>query len=119
MSVYEKLRSLAIDLPGVPRPRAEYMQFVRSGHHVFLSGHIAKRGDEPWPGKLGVDMTTEQGKAAARGVAIELLGTLHAATGDLDGIARIVKLVVLVNSSPTYSDQHIVANGASGLLKEV
>lgn len=119
MSVYEKLRALSISLPQLTPPVAAYVPFVRSGNQLFLSGHIAKQDGKPWRGQLGTDVTTEQGKAAARGIAIDLIGTLHAAAGDLDEIARIVKLMVLVNSSPTYTEQHIVANGASELFKEV
>jgi enamine deaminase RidA (YjgF/YER057c/UK114 family) len=119
MSVYEKLRALSISLPQLTPPVAAYVPFVRSGNQLFLSGHIAKQDGKPWRGQLGTDVTTEQGKAAARGIAIDLIGTLHAAAGDLDKIARIVKLMVLVNSSPTYTEQHIVANGASELFKEV
>jgi enamine deaminase RidA (YjgF/YER057c/UK114 family) len=119
MSVYEKLRALSISLPQVTPPVAAFVPFVRSGKQLFLSGHIARKDGQPWRGQLGVDVTTEQGKAAARGIAIDLLGTLHAAAGDLDKIARIVKLLVLVNSSPAYTEQHLVANGASELFKEV
>jgi enamine deaminase RidA (YjgF/YER057c/UK114 family) len=119
MSVYEKLRALSISLPQLTPPVAAYVPFVRSGNQLFLSGHIAKQDGKPWRGQLGTDVTTEQGKAAARGIAIDLIGTLHAAAGDLDEIARIVKLMVLVNSGPTYTEQHIVANGASELFKEV
>jgi enamine deaminase RidA (YjgF/YER057c/UK114 family) len=119
MSVYEKLRALSISLPQVSPPAAAYVPFVRSGNQVFLSGHIAKKDGQPWRGQLGTNVTTEEGKAAARGIAIDLLGTLHAAVGDLNKVARIVKLMVLVNSNPTYTEQHIVANGASELLKEV
>jgi enamine deaminase RidA (YjgF/YER057c/UK114 family) len=119
MSVYEKLRALSISLPQLTPPVAAYVPFVRSGNQLFLSGHIAKQDGKPWRGQLGTDVTTEQGKAAARGIAIDLIGTLHAAAGDLNKIARIVKLMVLVNSSPAYTEQHVVANGASELFKEV
>jgi len=98
---------------------AAFVPFVRTGDHVFLSGHIAKRDGKPWRGQLGADITTEQGKEAARSIAVDLMGTLHAATGDLNRVKRIVKLLVLVNSVPTYTEQHLVANGASELLKEV
>jgi len=119
MSVYEKLRALSISLPQVTPPVAAYVPFVRSGKQLFLSGHIAKKDGQPWRGQLGTNVTTEQGKAAARGIAIDLMGTLHAAVGDLDQVARVVKLLVLVNSSSTYTEQHLVANGASELFKEV
>jgi enamine deaminase RidA (YjgF/YER057c/UK114 family) len=119
MSVYEKLKALNITLPEVEPPVAAFVPFVRTGNLVFVSGHIAKKDGKPWTGKLGAELTTEQGKQAARGIAIELMGTLRAAAGDLEKIKRIVKLLVLVNSVPTYTEQHLVANGASELFVEV
>jgi enamine deaminase RidA (YjgF/YER057c/UK114 family)/uncharacterized damage-inducible protein DinB len=119
MSVYEKLKSLAITLPGVTPPVAAFVPFLRSGNLIFISGHIAKKDGKPWTGQLGADISTADGKEAARGIAIDLLGALEAATGNLDSIRRIVKLLVLVNSTPTFNEQHLVANGASELLAEV
>ena len=119
MPVYEKLNALKIQLPEVTPPVAAFLPFVRVGSLVFVSGHIAKKNGTPWVGQLGVNVTTEQGKQAAREVAIDLIGTLNAAVGDLNRIRRIVKLLVLVNSSPAFTDQHLVANGASELLVEV
>ena len=119
MSVYAKLNQLAIALPEVTAPAAAFAPFVRSGELLFVSGHIAKRDGKPWVGQLGVGLSTEDGKRAARAVAIDLLATLHAATGDLDSVRRIVKLLVLVNSSPAFTEQHLVANGASELFEEV
>ena len=119
MSVYDKLNSMGISLPPVAPPAAAFLPFVRVGNLLFVSGHIAKKDGQPWTGKLGADLTTAEGKNAARDVAIQLMGTLHAATGDLSQIARIVKLLVLVNSAPTFAEQHLVANGASELLGEI
>lgn len=119
MSVYEKLTALKIQLPDVTPPVAAFLPFVRTGNLVFLSGHIAKANGKPWVGQLGVNVTTEQGKEAARGVAIDLIGTLNAAVGNLNQVKRIVKLLVLVNSSPAFTEQHLVANGASELFVEV
>ena len=120
MSVMQKLKELGIDLPPVAIPAAAYLPFVRSGNLVFLSGHIAKQGGKPWVGQLGTDMTTEQGKAAARAVAIDLMGTLDAALdGDLERVVRIVKLTSLVNSTGTYTEHHLVTNGASELIGQV
>src|SRR5579872_5320708 len=101
-SIYDRLRELSISLPAMAAPAAAYVPFVRSGRQLFLSGHIAKRDGKPWKGQLGPDLTTQEGKLAARSVAIDLLGTLQVATGDLNRIARIVKLMVLVNSVPTF-----------------
>lgn len=119
MSVYDKLKDLGISLPPVATPAAAYVPFVQSGNQIFLSGHIARQDGKPWAGQLGKDTSTEQGQAAARAIAVDLLGTLHAATGDLNRVRRIVKLMVLVNSSAQYTEQHLVANGASELLSEV
>jgi enamine deaminase RidA (YjgF/YER057c/UK114 family) len=118
-SVYERLRELGITLPPLAVPAAAYVPFVRSGNLVFLSGHIARRDGKPWVGQLGADIDTETGKAAARAVAIDLLGTLHAAIGDLNQVERIVKVMSLVNSTPTFTEQHLVTNGCSELLGAV
>jgi enamine deaminase RidA (YjgF/YER057c/UK114 family) len=119
LSVYEKLDALHITLPDPTPPVAAFVPFLRSGNLLFLSGHIAKTNGKPWVGQLGANLTTAQGKEAARAVAIDLMGTLHAAAGDLNQIKRIVKLMVLVNSTPAFTEQHLVANGASELFAEV
>lgn len=119
MSVYDNLKSLNITLPQVSPPAAAYVPFVRTGNLVFVSGHIAKKDGKPWTGQLGTDFTTAQGKEAARTVAIDLMGTLQAAVGDLNQVKRIVKLMILVNSAPTFTEHHLVANGASELFGEV
>ena len=119
MSVYDRLSALQITLPPVAVPAAAYVPFVRSGKLVFLSGHIAKQDGKPWVGQLGKNIDTDTGRAAARAIAIDLLGTLHAAVGDLNKVARIVKLMSLVNSTPDYTEQHLVTNGASELIAEV
>ncbi len=119
MSVYDKLQALGITLPPVAVPAAAYVPFVRTGNLVFISGHIAKREGKAWVGQLGLTMATEEGKAAARAIAIDLMGTLHAAVGDLNKIVRIVKVMSLVNSTPTYTEQHLVTNGASELFGQI
>jgi enamine deaminase RidA (YjgF/YER057c/UK114 family) len=119
MSVYDKLSSLGITLPPVAAPAAAYVPFVRTGNLVFLSGHIAKKDGKVWTGQLGANISTEEGKQAARAIAIDLLGTLHVAVGDLNKITRIVKVMSLVNSVGTFTEQHLVTNGASELFAEV
>jgi enamine deaminase RidA (YjgF/YER057c/UK114 family) len=119
MSIQERLTQLGITLPPVSTPAAAYVPFVRSGTLVFLSGHIAKRDGKAWVGQLGRDLSTEEGKAAARAVAIDLLGTLAAAAGGLEQVVRIVKLVSLVNSTADFTEHHLVTNGCSELLVEV
>ena len=119
MSVYDKLAELHITLPPVAIPAAAYVPFVQTGNLVFLSGHVAKKDGKPWVGQLGKNMTTDEAKLAARGIAIDLLGTLHAAVGDLNRVTRIVKLMSLVNSTGDFTEQHLVTNGASELIGEV
>jgi len=119
MNIYDTLTSLGITLPSVAIPAAAYVPFVQTGNLVFLSGHIARKDGKPWVGQLGKTMATEEGKAAARAIAIDLMGTLHAAVGDLNRIKRIVKLMSLVNSTADFTEQHLVTNGASELLGQV
>jgi enamine deaminase RidA (YjgF/YER057c/UK114 family) len=119
MSVAARLQALGITLPPLAVPAAAYVPFVQTGHLVFLSGHIAKKDGKPWVGQLGLTVGTEEGQAAARAIAIDLLGTLQAAVGDLDRVTRIVKVMSLVNSTPTFTEQHLVTNGCSELLGQV
>jgi enamine deaminase RidA (YjgF/YER057c/UK114 family) len=120
MSINDRLRALSITLPPLAVPAAAYVPFVQTGQLVFISGHIAKRDGKAWVGQLGVNMTTEDAKLAARSVAVDLMGTLQAACGgDLNRVKRIVKVLSLVNSAPTYTEQHLVTNGCSELLGEV
>ena len=119
MSIYAKLTQLGITLPPVAAPAAAYVPFVQTGNLVFLSGHIAKKDGKVWAGQFGKNMSTEEGKAAARAVAIDLMGTLHAAVGDLNKVVRLVKVLGLVNSAPTFTEHHLVINGASELFGQV
>ena len=123
MSIYQTLQALNIQLPPVATPAAAYVPFVQTGNLVFISGHIAKREGKAWTGQLGRTMSTEEGRQAAHAVAIDLLGTLHAACQaagvDLNRVKRIVKVVSLVNSSPDFTEHHLVTNGCSELLGKV
>ena len=119
MTPQERLQSMGIALPPVAVPAAAYVPFVRSGNLVFISGHIARKDGKPWVGQLGLNTTTEEGKLAARAVAIDLMGTLQAAVGDLARVQRIVKVLSLVNSAPTFTEHHLVTNGCSELLGAV
>ena len=118
-AIQAKLAELGITLPPVATPAAAYLPFMRTGNLVFLSGHIAKKDGKPWVGQLGLPTTTEEGKAAARAIAIDLMGTLHAAVGDLNKVKRIVKVMSLVNSTGDFTEQHLVTNGASELFGQV
>ena len=119
MSIAQRLQDLGISLPPVSVPAAAYVPYARSGNQVYLAGHIAKRNGQVWTGQLGKNLSTAEGKEAARAVAIDLLGTLQAAAGGLDNVVRIVKVMALVNSTPDFTEQHLVANGCSELLAEV
>ena len=118
-SIYDRLTDLGVVLPPLAIPAGAYVPFVRSGKLVFLSGHIAKREGKAWVGQFGRDITTPTGRKAARAVAIDLLGTLHAAIGDLNKVERIVRITSLVNSTPDYTEHHLVTNGCSELIGEV
>ena len=115
-NVYDKLKALGIELPNAATPAAAYVMSVQTGNTVFLSGHTAKKDGKPWVGKLGATMTTEEGKVAARSVAVDLIATLHAQLGDLNRVKRIVKVMSLVNSTLEFTEQHLVTNGASELF---
>ncbi|MGO4376874.1 RidA family protein [Pseudoduganella sp. RAF53_2] len=121
MSVYEKLKSLDITLAPPAAPVAAYVMYVQTGNLVFISGHIAKKPDgNPWVGQLGKNIDTAEGQKAARAIAIDLMGTLQEACGgDLTRVKRIVKVMSLVNSTPDFTEQHLVTNGCSELLGEV
>ena len=118
-TILDKLKTLNITLPAVATPAAAYLPFVQTGKLVFISGHIAKKDGKAWVGQLGKNMTTEEGKAAARAIAIDLMGTLQAAAGELGKVKRIVKLMSLVNSTGDFTEQHLVTNGASELIGQV
>ena len=119
MGVYERLKELNVILPAATPPVAAFVPTIQTGNLCFVSGHIAKREGKPWAGQLGVNMKTEEGQRAARGIAIDLLGTLHHELGDLGRVRRIVKVLCLVNSGPGFTEQHLVANGASEFLQDV
>ena len=120
---YKQLADLHITLPPVSVPAAAYVPYVQTGQLIFLSGNIARRNGQVWVGQLGKNISLADGQAAARDIAIGLIGTLHAAmvaTGKtLNDVTRIVKLMSLVNSTADFTDQHLVTNGASELLGQV
>jgi enamine deaminase RidA (YjgF/YER057c/UK114 family) len=119
MNVYDNLKNLGIELPTVSAPAAAYVPFVQTGQLIFVSGNIARKEGAAWVGQLGKNITVDEGKLAARSCAIQLIAALHAATGDLNKIQRIVKVMSLVNSTPDFTEQHIVTNGCSELLVQV
>ena len=120
MHIEAKLNEMGIELPPAVTPMANYVPAVRSGNLVFLSGHGPLKEDGSLiTGKLGSDLTTEQGYETARRGAIGLLGSMKAEIGDLDKVKRIVKLLGLVNCTSDFADQPKVINGASDFFVEV
>jgi enamine deaminase RidA (YjgF/YER057c/UK114 family) len=117
--LYGRIKELGIKIPKAGAPAASYVMASHVGNIVYLSGHIAKKSSQVWVGKLGLNMTTEEGKLAARSVAIDLLATLEKHLGDLDLVKRIIKITSLVNSTQEFTDQHIVTNGCSDLMLDV
>lgn len=115
-----KLTELGLSLPNAPAPAANYVPFVQVGNLVHVSGQISNGPDGLITGKLGRDLDVEQGAAAAQTCALSLLAQAKAATGgDLSKIKRLVKLVGFVNSTPEFTDQPKVINGASDLMVAV
>lgn len=115
-----RLTELGITLPAAPAPAANYVPFVITGNQLFISGQVAADANGLMTGKLGADLTLEQGAAAARRCALSLIAQAKAACGgDLDRIARVVKLVGFVNSTADFTDQPKVVNGASDTMVEI
>lgn len=114
-----KLADMGVTLPDAPAPAANYVPYVQTGDILYVSGQISKDGDTMITGKLGHNMETPQGAAAARVCAIALLAQVKAACGgDLDRLVRVVKLTGFVNSTAEYGEQPAVINGASDFLGE-
>lgn len=114
------LKEMGIVLPTPSAPIANYVKYVRTGNLIFLSGHGPTNADGSLrTGKLGGGLGIEEGYAAARQTTIQLLATLLAATGDLNKVKRIVKVLGMVNSAPDFTDQPKVINGCSDLLVAV
>ena len=118
--IESRLAALGITLPEVPAPVANYVPFVIAGPLVFISGQITMwEGELKFLGKVGADLTLEQGQDAARLCAINLLAQAKAAAGGLEHIKRCVKLTGFVNADPGFTDHPKVINGASDLMVDV
>jgi enamine deaminase RidA (YjgF/YER057c/UK114 family) len=116
-SVEQKLTGMGLVLPAPTKSAGNYVKAVRTGNLMFLAGHISSRADgSTITGKLGKDLTVEQGYEAAKAASVSLLSTLKAELGDLGRIRRIVKVTGFVNSMPDFTDQPKVINGCSDLL---
>lgn len=120
MSAEAKLQELGITLPAAPKPVAAYIPFVRTGDLVFTSGQIALvDGELRYKGKVGKDLTQEQGYEAARTCALNCLSVVRSAMGSLDRVEQVIKVVVFVNSASGFTNQPEVANGASDIFQQV
>jgi enamine deaminase RidA (YjgF/YER057c/UK114 family) len=119
-AIETRLAELGITLPSAPAPAANYVPFVRSGDLLFVSGQVCMKDGAFVTGKVGADMTVEDGAAAARACALSLLAQVRAACeGDLSRLKRVVKLTGFVNSTTDFTDQPKVINGASDVLVEI
>ena len=117
MKIEKKLEEMGLELPEIPKPMANYVPAVRTGNLLFLSGHGPMK--DTAPGKVGKDLTLEEGYEAAKGTALCLISTVKNTIGDLDKVKRVVKLVGFVNCSGDFTDQPKVINGASDLFVAV
>ena len=121
LGIYEqKLAEQGITLPDAPAPAANYVPYVLVGNILYVSGQISQNASGLIIGKLGENMTTDQGADAARFCAINLLAQVKSAcAGDLDQLVRVIKLTGFVNSMPEFTEQPQVINGASDLMGSV
>ena len=120
MKIEEKLKTMGIELPSPPTPLANYVPAVKTGNLVFLSGHGPLKNDGTMiVGKVGAELSPEEGYQAARQVALALLASLKNEIGDLDRVQRVVKLLGMVNCPPEFKDHPKIINGASDLLVEI
>ena len=117
----KRIQELHLTLPPAPKPVAKYKTAVLSGNILYVAGHgPAKITDKtPMAGKVGGDLTTEQGKESARAVGLHILATVKATLGSLDKVKRLVKTLGMVNAVPDYKDHPTVINGFSELMAEV
>lgn len=116
-----RLRELGLELPPAPRPVATYVPFVVVGDLLYLAGHTPRLGDGSpgFVGKVGADLSVEEGREAARFVGLNILATLRSAAGSLDRVARLVRTFGMVNATPDFSQQPQVMNGFSDLMSDV
>ena len=117
MSAEQTLKDKGIELPAPVKPVATYVRWVKTGNLLFVSG-TGPSAEHP-AGKLGRELTVEQGYAAARSVGLQILATVKDAVGSLDNVKRVVKVLGMVNSDPEFGDQPKVMNGCSDLMVEV
>jgi enamine deaminase RidA (YjgF/YER057c/UK114 family) len=120
MKIEKRLEELNLTLPELPKPVANYVPAVKAGNLLFVSGHGPGRGEgKLYKGKVGDDLTIEDGYKSARQTALCLISTIKGAIGDLDKVKQFVKVVGFVNCTEDFTDQPKVVNGASDLFVEV
>ena len=119
MSASDRLKAAGVTLPDARPPVANYVPFVITGKLLFISGQVSITPDGLIKGRLGEDMTLEQGQQAARACAINLIAQMKAALGDLDRVTRVVKLGGFVNAAADFTDLPKVVNGCSDLMVEI
>ena len=121
MEVEKKLEQMGLKLDAVPPPAGNYVRTVRTGNLLFVAGHTARLedGTEVHPGKLGREVTIEQGYEAAQRTMLNCLTTIKTAIGDLDKVKQVIKLLCMINAIPDFGEHPKVANGASDLLIEL
>ena len=118
--VEARLKSLGIALPAAPNPVANYVPSCLAGNLLFISGQISRAADGAvFKGRIGADLTIDQGREAARLAALNVLAQVKAAVGELDRVAQVVRLTGFVNAAPDFTDHPQVVNGASDLMVEV
>ena len=121
MAVEEKLKEMGLELGPVGTPVANYIPAVQTGNLLYVAGHIAGKPDGSVlnPGKVGRDVTEEQGYESAKLAMLNCLASIKLTLGDLDKVKRVVKLLVMVNADPEFDRHFVIANGASDLLVEL
>ncbi|HEV2109594.1 MAG TPA: RidA family protein [Thermomicrobiales bacterium] len=117
MKVEAKLKEIGIELPEPVRPVANYVRYVQTGNLLFISG-TGPTSSSP-TGKIGAELSVDEGYQVAREVGLQIIATAKDALGDLDRVTRVVKLLGMVNSAPDFGDQPKVINGCSDLMVEV
>jgi enamine deaminase RidA (YjgF/YER057c/UK114 family) len=119
-AVLARLAALNLSLPPAPTPKANYVPYIIDGEHLYVSGEGSRMADGSLlTGKLGADLTVEQGQEAAAACALNILAQAHAALGRLDRIGQMIRLTGYVNSTPDFSDHPLVINGASDMMVNV
>lgn len=119
MGAEARIKELGLALPTPPKPAFVYKSAVQVGNLLYVSGHGPWQGDGYIAGKVGVDVTAEQAKDAARVTGLAILATVRRELGSLDRVVRTIKTLGMVNATPEFADHPAVINGFSELLREV